>query len=110
MQLGTAALENEAVRRAYHGVEKPVFYKGEVCGYTQDYSDTLLIFLLKARKPEVYREGSRAESARGPVSININIIPVEERAGAPAVGDFRPITDGPPADKPSTTRPSGFFF
>jgi hypothetical protein len=28
MEIGTAALEEEAVRRAYHGVEEPVFYKG----------------------------------------------------------------------------------
>jgi hypothetical protein len=52
----------------------------------------LLIFLLKARRPEMYRDGSGTESARGPVSISVNI--VEERAGAPAVEDLRAITDG----------------
>ena len=84
-ELGTAALEDEAVRRAYHGVEEPVFYKGVQCGSVTKYSDKLLIFLLKARRPEMYRDGSGAESERGPVSISVNI--VEERAGAGPISD-----------------------
>jgi uncharacterized protein YbjQ (UPF0145 family) len=50
------AMEDEAVRRATKGVVKDVFYKGEVCGQATEYSDTLLIFLLKAANPEKYRE------------------------------------------------------
>ena len=49
-------LEHEARRRAMDGVTKPVFYKGEECGTIQEYSDTLAIFLLKAHRPERYRE------------------------------------------------------
>jgi hypothetical protein len=82
MERGTAALEDEAVRRAYHGVEEPVFYKGVQCGTVTKYSDKLLIMLLKARNPAKYREGSGAESARGQVTLNVNIVGVEERAGA----------------------------
>jgi len=52
----TERLEQEARRRAMVGTEKPVFYKGQVCGHIREYSDVLLIFLLKGRKPEVYRE------------------------------------------------------
>lgn len=48
------ALAAEARRRAVEGVEKPVFYKGEQVGSVRQYSDTLLIFLLKAAKPEKY--------------------------------------------------------
>lgn len=55
MELGTEALEHEAVRRAYHGVEEPVFYQGVECGAVTEYSDTLLMFLLKARNPAKYR-------------------------------------------------------
>jgi hypothetical protein len=58
MELGTAALEDEAVRRAYHGVEEPVFYQGVQCGSVTRYSDRLLIFLLKARNP-AYRDTSK---------------------------------------------------
>jgi hypothetical protein len=49
-------LESEARRRAVEGVEKPVFHKGVICGTVQEYSDTLLIFLMKGALPEKYRE------------------------------------------------------
>jgi len=49
-------LEDEAHRRAVEGVDEPVWYKGEEVGSVKKYSDTLLIFLLKGLKPEVYRE------------------------------------------------------
>lgn len=55
VDLATEDLEKEVRRRAYHGVDEPVFYKGEVVGQIRKYSDTLLMFALKARKPE-YRE------------------------------------------------------
>jgi len=58
LKLGTAALEDEAVRRAHEGVDEPVFYKGAIVGQVKKYSDTLLIFLLKAHEPEKYREKS----------------------------------------------------
>ena len=49
-------LEAEARRRAAIGVDEPVFYKGEVVGHIRKYSDTLLMFLLKAHWPEKFRE------------------------------------------------------
>jgi hypothetical protein len=55
VKLGTAALEDEAARRAKDGWDEPVFYQGEQCGLVRKFSDTLLIFLLKARDPK-YRE------------------------------------------------------
>ncbi len=57
---GADALELEARRRALEGVKEPVFYKGEVCGHVLRYSDTLLMFLLKAHRPEKYRERYQA--------------------------------------------------
>lgn len=54
-------LEQEARRRAVEGTSKPVFYKGEECGYIQEYSDTLLIFLLKGARPEKYRDNIKQE-------------------------------------------------
>jgi hypothetical protein len=77
-ELGTESLEHEATRRAYHGVEEPVIYKGTQCGAVTKYSDTLLIFLLKARKPHVYRD--RAEDSSKPTTININIVNVDSEA------------------------------
>lgn len=49
-------LELEARRRAEKGVSKTIFYKGKPVGKEINYSDTLMIFLLKAHRPEKYRE------------------------------------------------------
>ncbi len=56
LEEGNDALEDEAFLRAVKGVGKPVFYKGKVCGHVQKYSDSLLMFLLKARRPDKFRE------------------------------------------------------
>jgi len=55
-------LEDEALRRAVEGVEKPISVNGET-KIIREYSDTLLIFLLKGAAPEKYRE--RYEHALG---------------------------------------------
>lgn len=53
-------LESEAFRRAVHGVqrERPIIHRGEVVAYEEwtEYSDTLLLAMLKAHKPKQYRE------------------------------------------------------
>lgn len=59
------ALEAEARRRAHDGTSKPVYQGGKLVGHVQEYSDTLLIFLLKGCRPEKYRE--RADS------VNLNV-------------------------------------
>lgn len=55
VELATEDLEKEVRRRALLGVEEPVFYQGEICGTVRKYSDSLLMFAIKARKPE-YRD------------------------------------------------------
>lgn len=55
------SLEDEAVRRAYEGVLKPVFQGGVKVGSIREYSDTLLIVLLKARDPQKYKERVASE-------------------------------------------------
>ena len=49
-------LEAEARRRALHGIEEPVFYLGKQVGTIRRYSDSLIMFLLKAYRPERFRE------------------------------------------------------
>lgn len=61
MDAAADLLEQEARRRAYEGVEEPVYGRisreqdGQI-GTVQKYSDVLLIFLLKGARPEKYRE------------------------------------------------------
>lgn len=58
--IGAAALEDEAVRRASEGWDEPVFYQGTQIGLVRKFSDTLLIFLLKARDPK-FRDRNQVE-------------------------------------------------
>ncbi|MFK7601876.1 hypothetical protein ACI3L1_06655 [Deinococcus sp. SM5_A1] len=51
-------LEAEADRRAKTGTLKPVFYQGQEVGKVREYSDTLLMFRLKALRPDKYRDNS----------------------------------------------------
>lgn len=60
-KVGTHALEAEAARRAYNGTLKPVFYLGMEVGSIREYSDTLLMFLLKSRRPKKYRDSAKFE-------------------------------------------------
>lgn len=48
--------EGEIYRRAVRGVVRKVFYKDQEIDRVREYSDTLLIFLAKAHRPEKYRE------------------------------------------------------
>ena len=63
-------LENEAIRRAHEGVSRPVMYKGKPVRtgrgnsrilYETEYSDQLLIALLKRFRPALYRERTVTE-------------------------------------------------
>jgi mannose/cellobiose epimerase-like protein (N-acyl-D-glucosamine 2-epimerase family) len=58
---GVDAMEEEARRRAIDGVNKAVYHKGKIVGYEKVYSDNLLMFMLKARRPETFRDNSSVE-------------------------------------------------
>ena len=75
-------LEQEARRRAVQGVGKPVFHKGEQCGVVQEYSDTLLIFLLKGALPDKYKERVQQD-----INANINISKLEDFFNENGAGD-----------------------
>lgn len=69
-------LEAEADRRAAKGTLKPVFYKGAKVGTVREYSDTLLMFRLKALRPDKYRERADVKhSGNVGGTITIEIIP-----------------------------------
>lgn len=82
------ALEDEAVRRAYEGTLKPVYQGGKKVGSIREYSDTLLIVLLKARAPEKYREryehtGKNGDpiEMKGTITHNINFKKCDNQPG-----------------------------
>lgn len=58
LEESTDGLEDEARRRAVEGVVKPTFYKGEKIpdGGVREFSDPLLMILLRSRRPEKYRD------------------------------------------------------
>lgn len=55
MEYVEGTLEAEADRRGVEGTVRPVFYQGNECGGVREFSDTLLMFRLKAMAPEKYR-------------------------------------------------------
>ena len=61
LEEGSDLLEAEARRRAVTGVDKPVYYKGEVVGSITQYSDRLLMFLLRAHRPQMFRDGGKVK-------------------------------------------------
>lgn len=61
LDIAIEMLEEEARRRAQDGVLEPVYYLGAKVGSVRKYSDTLLIFLLKAHRPGKYRDHHSVE-------------------------------------------------
>lgn len=58
LDMGTDAIEAELHRRAVAGIMEPVFYKGRRVNTVRKKSDVLLMFLLKSRRPHLYRDNA----------------------------------------------------
>ena len=63
--MGVGAMEDEVIRRAVQGVEKPITVAGKR-EVVRQYSDVLLMFLLRSHKPEKYCERYRIEHSSDP--------------------------------------------
>ena len=77
-------LEEEADRRGVEGVDKGVYYLGDKVATEKQFSDTLLIFRLKALAPDKYRErqeisGNIAHILVKEVEVRLTPIQREER-------------------------------
>lgn len=57
------SMEAEAYRRSVKGVQRPVYQAGVLAGYVTEYSDLLLQLLLRANRPEKYREKNDVQVA-----------------------------------------------
>lgn len=49
-------LEREAWRRGVEGVDKPVTYQGKITATYKEYSDRMLELLLKAHRPDKFKD------------------------------------------------------
>lgn len=79
------ALEDEAVRRAREGVRRPVFYKGRICGYIDEYSDSLMGLLLKANNPKKFAAiDKETPDDRKPLGPSIQLVILPAGAELPA--------------------------
>jgi hypothetical protein len=58
LEVASDGMELAARQRAVSGVPEPQFYRGQEIGAVTRYSDQLLMFLLRAWRPEKYRERS----------------------------------------------------
>lgn len=79
-------LEAEAYRRAVDGVTRPLVSAGKHVTDVTEYSDSLLMFLLKARKPHMYRERVDVKHSGGQ-SVKVELVDVR-RDRAAEVGDL----------------------
>lgn len=81
IEAGVQVLEQEARRRAVDGYERPVYQGGVLVGSVQEFSDPLLMFLLRARRPHLYRERhEHKHEHRGSVDLRLDRLTEDELA------------------------------
>ena len=76
-RMGVDALEEEALRRGVGGVLEPVWHKGEIVGHRRKYSDNLLMFMLKGRRPNTFRDNASIEHSAqsgAPLDFAVNLV------------------------------------
>jgi hypothetical protein len=56
VEIATDALESAVRRRAMDGVPRPIYQGGKLAGFVREHSDQLAALLLKAHRPQKYRE------------------------------------------------------
>lgn len=76
--LGISAMEDEAQRRAVDGVSEPIFFQGLQIATVQKFSDQLLMFLLRGRKPEVFKERISTDNTNTNLNVPFTGLPDEE--------------------------------
>jgi hypothetical protein len=105
IEAGADVLEAEAWRRAVEGVERPIVSGGKVVTTVREYSDTLLIFLLKGRRPEKYARFEVSGANGGPIAVKTDdsperlaaLLELASKVGLLAQGDVLglPVIDAP---------------
>lgn len=102
----TERMEHEAYRRTVDGIERDVFYQGAVVGAEREYSDNLLMFLLKARRPERYRDNVKVELPAPSVTTSRSTFRTPASTGPKSPRSRRrPSLSTRPCGYPSCERP-----
>ena|SRR5258708_5094294 len=76
-QIANDAIRAEIFRRGHDGYDEPQFSAGKHMGNVRKYSDTLLIFLAKARMPE-FRDKSQLDVNTNARTVEIYKIRIPE--------------------------------
>jgi len=78
-------LGDVAIERAENGVMEPIMYKGDVVGHKVNYSDSLLMFVLRKLDPS-YRDSARFGDTN--INFGVAILPMT----APSDGEWEERT------------------
>lgn len=71
-------LEQEAIRRAKDGVDKPIYYKGHKVDTVKEFSDRLMEVLLTGRIPEKY-----GKQLKGDTNVSVSgVLVINQRVSA----------------------------
>jgi hypothetical protein len=98
-------LEAEARRRACEGYDDPIFFQGMQVGSVKRYSDLLMIFLLKAARPDTFRD-YHSVNVKGSLDTHATVTVIHEfRDRFGDVLDAQPIP--PQLPDPKTSEPNG---
>lgn len=76
-------LEREAWRRGVEGTDKPITFQGKITDTCKEYSDRMLELLLKAHRPEKFKE-RHEHSGPGNTPLNFQVNLVKAPPGEPA--------------------------
>lgn len=87
LETGLDALEEEARRRAYQGTLKPIYQQGKKVGQVREFSDTLMIFLLKGGRPQKYRENIKVSVENLDAAIEHQLARLANRGEDSTVGE-----------------------
>jgi len=71
--------EEEVLRRAWEGHDVPVTYRGDIKNWYKSYSDHLVMFMLRALRPEKYHRLPHDGYPSGPSVFTIRILEPGEK-------------------------------
>ncbi|CAB4199279.1 hypothetical protein UFOVP1326_33 [uncultured Caudovirales phage] len=80
MEEGLDEAEESVNRRAFKGVPRAVYHKGQIVGEEIEYSDGLAQFMLKAHRPDKFDKPTKIEGNIN-VALADRIIAARKRAG-----------------------------